>query len=144
MGNTQTSSDAGGEALARWSLRANAAFSAASGLVFIVFSNPVSAQFSVHSNLVAVVAAGLLLFAAVLLAAASAKRVSQRALKAFIVADLSWVVASVPLVVLSPAGVSGTGHALVIAIAIAVLGFAVAQAAGLRRLRVASVSPTAT
>lgn len=124
----------GQQALARWSLRANATFSIASALTLTVFSSPLSKHFSVAPALLIAVAVGLLSFAATLLAVAAAATINRRVLIAIIAADLGWVLGSAVLIALAPPGLSSVGRWLVIAVAAAVLGFALAQIAGLRRL----------
>lgn len=109
-------------------LRANASFSGAGGLVALVGCAPVDRLLGTGNRpLVAATGAGLLGFAGVVLAAASHEpRGVRRAAPLVIVADAAWVVATavvVGVVDLEPAGV-----VVLVAVAVVVGSFAVAQA----------------
>lgn len=120
------------DTLLRWSLRGNAAFSAVSGAVAVFWAGPLTAWMGVGpAGLVPAIGAVLWGFAAALLWLASREPVPVPLAWAVVAADLGWVLATLP-VVLSDA-LSRSGDWLAVAVADAVLLFAVLQAVGARR-----------
>lgn len=118
----------------RGALRANAAFSATGGLVALVGFAPIDGVLGTGNRpLVAAAGAGLLVFAAFVLAvAALVPRRVLRGTLAISIADLSWVAATA--VVFVAADLDWAAAPILGGVALVVAGFAVAQL----RLRVAA------
>jgi hypothetical protein len=76
---------------------------------------------------------GLIIFAGGIILNVLRPQLNIKETWAIIIGDISWVAASIALLLLFPSLLSSTGHALVIGIAAIVAGFAVAQFIGLRR-----------
>jgi hypothetical protein len=117
----------------RQSLRGNAFFSTASGLVFMAASGAI-ADFlgGMPSILVAVVGGQLLLFAGALFWLASRPEISKQLVLAVIVADILWVVGTIVVVYVDL--FTRDGAALAIALASVVLLLAILQSVGIRRM----------
>lgn len=117
----------------RRALNANAAFSAASGLLLALGAVPVARFLGIapYAWGVAAVGLGLLGFAAEVARQARRKPVDARRVGAICAADLAWVVASRALLAGWPELLSLAGRIAVAAVAIAVGAFAGAQAIGL-------------
>jgi hypothetical protein len=115
------------------SLRANAAFSAASGLVLVLGSSILASPFGVPQVSLIAIGAMLLPFAAFVWWVSTAPR---RGLVALIIAaDIAWVVSAIALITGSPQALSTHGVWALIVASIAVADLAIAQGVGLRRTR---------
>ncbi|MDX1663310.1 MAG: hypothetical protein R3272_05920 [Candidatus Promineifilaceae bacterium] len=120
--------------LLRAALRANALFSAVSGLAFVGLAAPLAAWTGVGvSGVFAVIGAGLLPWGAFLFLAARAVRLRPLARLA-IAGDLLWVLGSVLVLATRPVALTAAGIWAIILVADVVALFAVAQYVGLRRL----------
>lgn len=121
--------------LLRNALLANAAFSAVSGLSFIVFARPVG-QFLGWSApwILPFIGLGLLGFALWVFQSAKAPQVDTANAKRIIAADLVWVVLSLVMIV-APSLLTLGGKWAVGILADAVATFALLQYLGLRRVR---------
>lgn len=128
----------------RTSLLGNAAFSTLSGISFTVAAGPVATFIGLeHAWIVRAIGIGLLGFAGYIGFLATRREIDPRAALAIILGDLSWVLATIPIVLLGVLSTNGVWAAL--AIAEIVLLFAGLQYWGLRRTRNAQApSPAAT
>lgn len=121
----------------RWlrnSLLGNAAFSTVSGLTFALAAGSVASLIGLDQSIpVRVVGVGLLGFAAIVGFVATRPEIDSRAAISIVVGDLSWVVGTVPLVMMDV--LSADGIVAAIAIADIVLVFAGLQYYGVRRIR---------
>ncbi|MEZ4217189.1 MAG: hypothetical protein R3E88_11975 [Myxococcota bacterium] len=117
----------------RTALRANAAFSGGSGLALLAGDGFFAALLGAfqHVGEVQLVGAGLVAFAAVLVALARRAAIPAAAARAVVVADAVWVVGSAVALLAAP--LPTLGAAAVALVALVVAGLAVWQAAGLRR-----------
>lgn len=120
--------------LLRYSLRANAAFSFASGASFALAAAPLAAATGVpQAGQLRSIGLNLVVFAALLVWLSVRRTLRPGLVIAVIAADLAWVAATPPVVL---AGVlSPLGNWAAAAVAEVVLLFAILQYAGLRRLR---------
>jgi len=120
--------------LLRNALRGNAVFSAFSGLTFALGAEPVAEAIGLADpRLLAVTGVQLLVFAALLLWAASRETLHLPTAMAIVWADLAWVAGTVPVVALDV--LNRTGAIAAIAVADVVLAFAILQYLGVRRIR---------
>jgi hypothetical protein len=126
----------------RYSLLANAVFSTLSGLTFAIGAGAVASFIGVAEvALVRVAGLGLLGFAAYVAFVATRPEIDLKAALAIIVGDLSWVVGTVPIVLLDLLSTQGVVAAFVVADV--VLLFAALQYIGVRRIRSAGLTPSA-
>jgi hypothetical protein len=129
----------------RWlrnSLLGNAAFSILSGLSFAIAAASVSSLLGIEQiELVRSVGIGLLAFASFVAFVATRPVIDLSAALAIVIGDLSWVVGTVPIVMLGVLSPSGVVAAL--AIADIVLVFAGLQYWGIRRVRGATAAANA-
>jgi len=119
--------------LLRNALRANGAFSALSGLVFLLDAGGASAAAGLPGGALRGLGAGLLGFAGLLAFVSSRPRIPLATAMAVVWADLLWVGGTVPVVLLD--ALSHAGSVAAIAIADVVLLFAILQYLGVRRVR---------
>ena len=139
MNVTDVIQSADAAAFLRKSLRANATFSALSGLVFAIASGPVAVFLgNVPPSLVLLVGVQLLFFAGVLVWLSSRSEIPPSWAVSVVVADLLWVVATI-IVVYAELFTRG-GAALATALAAVVLVMALLQSIGVRRLGTARVA----
>jgi len=121
----------------RWlrnSLIANAVFSTVTGLAFAFAATSVAAFIGLEQSLwVRAIGVGLLGFAGYVAFVATRAEIDLRAAAAIVLGDLSWVVCTVPIVMLDL--LSANGLVAAIAIADIVLLFAGLQYFGMRRIR---------
>ena len=118
----------------RCSLLGNVVFSTLSGLIFVLAASPVASFIGVAEvALVRGVGVGLIGFAACIAFVATRPEIDPKATLAIILGDLSWVVGTVPVVMLDWLSPDGLIAALVIADV--VLLFAGLQYYGVRRIR---------
>ncbi len=128
--------------LLRNSLRANAAFSLASGATFVVASEPLARFFGLpEAAAVSGLGLNLLVFAALLLLLAAPRAIRLWLAATVVAADLAWVLGSVGVILTGPLSTPGNGA--VAAIACVVLLFAALQYAGIRRLQSLQAVPAA-
>jgi hypothetical protein len=121
----------------RRSLQLDGVASGLCGAVLLFAAQPISTLFGLSTSGVARVVGGLLLvYAAALLWNASRLTVSRGETLLAVVLNAAWVLGSLVVVVDGP--LTLIGNAAVAAVAAAVLGFAVLEVLGLRRLREAS------
>jgi hypothetical protein len=121
----------------RRSLQLDGVASGLCGAVLLFAAQPISTLFGLSTSGVARVVGGLLLvYAAALLWNASRLIVSRGETLLAVVLNAAWVLGSLVVVVDGP--LTLIGNAAVAAVAAAVLGFAVLEVLGLRRLREAS------
>ena len=118
----------------RRSLQLDGVASGLCGAVLLFAAQPISTLFGLSTSGVARVVGGLLLvYAAALLWNASRLTVSRGETLLAVVLNAAWVLGSLVVVVDGP--LTLIGSAAVAAVAAAVLGFAVLEVLGLRRLR---------
>ena len=129
-----TNSASSSARLLRLSLGANAFFSSLSGASMLVASKPLAALLGLGDpRLVLATGLNLLAFAALLGWLASRQQIKLGLAWAVVFADLLWVAGSAVLV---PADVFSTaGNWIVAGLADVVLGFALIQTLGIRRIR---------
>ena len=121
----------------RRSLQLDGVASGLCGAVLLFAAQPISTLFGLSTSGVARVVGGLLLvYAAALLWNARRLTVSRGETLLAVVLNAAWVLGSLVVVVDGP--LTLIGNAAVAAVAAAVLGFAVLEVLGLRRLREAS------
>jgi hypothetical protein len=119
--------------LLRLALLADAAATAATGLLLLVFSVPFDSLLGLPSALSRTLGLGLLPYAAMVAYLGTRPQVSRGAVWAVIICNLVWVVDSGLLLMGNWIDPTPLGFALVIAQAIAVAGFADLQFVGLRK-----------
>ena len=118
----------------RRSLGLDAVASGLCGVLLLVGGEPVSGLLGLGAPpLARAVGLGLVVFAAALLWNARRASVSRGEVVATVVLNAGWVAGSVALIELG--GLTTLGIVAVAAVALAVLGFAVLELVGLRRLR---------
>jgi hypothetical protein len=113
-------------------LRVNAGFSALSGLILIVDAGMLAGLFGqVHPWIFRGVGIGLLLFAADILITCRLPEVPRHKALYFSFGDFGWVVGSALLLAAAP--LPATAIALVVGVALVVLGFGILQMRHIRR-----------
>jgi hypothetical protein len=118
----------------RQSLRLDGIASGLTGALLLGGAGPVSALIGLSTPSVArVIGAGLVLYAAALLWNAGRPRVSRAETVAAVVLNAGWVLGSIAVIELGT--LTTLGNVAVAAVALAVLGFAVLEVVGLRRLQ---------
>jgi len=129
--------------LLRNSLRANGAFSTLSGLAFLLGSAAIAPAIGLgDARILLGLGVGLLGFAGYLVFVSSRPTLNLSTAMQIIVADLAWVVGTVPVVMLDV--LNRTGVIAAVAIADAVLLFAILQYLGVRRIRGTEPTPAAS
>ena len=125
--------------LLRFSLRANATFSAFCAAACIVAAGPLAAAFGVPGAAwLMALGVGLLLFAAGVLSLSLASTIPTGVAWGVVAADALWVIGTVPLLGLVP--LTHAGFWVALGVADMVLVFAVLQSLGILRLRRAVVA----
>ena len=123
------------DALLRKALGANAAFSGLSALILLIAAQPIGRILGSVPTLWLYAIGGMLaLFSLHLWLQVRAEEIDPGQALGVSVADLAWVVGSAALLIVQPEALSGEGLLLVALVAVIVLGMAVSQLAGLRRL----------
>ena len=118
--------------LLRLALRLNATFSAACGLLCLVAAAPLASRLGVPDSAILVgLGANLAIFAAFLVWLSTRVRIAPALVWAVIVADVLWVIGTVPLVAGENLSPFGDGAATFVALAVAT--WATLQTVGLRR-----------
>ena len=120
--------------LLRLALRANACFSAVSGLVLAAAAPALGPWLGIPPLALAVVGLGLLPFAWLLFRNAARSPLSESEARLAVGADVAWVIGSAALVAFDPLGLTLAGRVAVVVIALCVADFALLQALGLGRL----------
>lgn len=120
--------------LLRTTLTVNAAFSGLAGLATAALSGVLSGPLGIPRGVLVVVGLCLVPYAVMLRRFATDARLRTGQAWVAIVADLAWVLASVVVLALSPAGLTAPGHWVVGLVALGVGDFAVLQWLGVRRL----------
>jgi hypothetical protein len=130
----------------RLTLKTNALFSGAGGIVAAVFAGPLSRLITPATEaapgisvatVLMVVGIGLVLFAAGVAWVASRDPMPRGLVSAIFWADVAWVLGTVVLVAAGHSWFTMTGLVIVIVVALAVADFAIFEYLGLRRLRAA-------
>ena len=119
--------------LLRIALLADAAATAATGLLLVVFSAPFETLLGLPATLSRTIGLGLLPYAALVAYLGTRAQIGRASVWAVIVCNLFWVVDSALLLMGNWIDPTPLGVAFVIAQAIAVAGFADLQFIGLRR-----------
>jgi ribosome-associated toxin RatA of RatAB toxin-antitoxin module len=112
----------------RSALRANAAFSAASGLVAFVDASRLAVEFAVDPVVLRVIGGGLVAFASTLLVLATAPSPDVRKTRAVVGLDLAWVLGTIVVLASFSDEMTGTGVGVLAATGVAVAGIAALQA----------------
>lgn len=120
--------------LLRSTLTANALLSGAAGVLLVALAAVLDEPLGITTPALLVVGVGLVPWAVSLWWARSRETLLRREVLTAIVGDTAWVVGSVVVVVLAPAGLTALGQWVVGVTALAVGDLAVLQAVGLRRL----------
>lgn len=110
----------------RIALRANAAFSAISAVVLLLFSSTLAELFNAPRSVLLGIGVGLVLFVVDLLATASRQAIPRKKALYFVGADVLWVLGSA-IVLLVPTGLTTAGRLAILGVALVVAGFAAAQ-----------------
>ena len=117
-------------------LLGNAVFSGVTGVSLLIGAVPLSRWLEIPTWLTAAIGVGLLIFS--LAVSVVARRPSRLTVRLVIAADLVWV-AGVAIVILGfPQSMSTAGLWVLGLVTVVVAGFAVLQAAGLRRMETAA------
>ena len=118
----------------RWALRGNALFSAISGIALAIGAFWLGPRLGVQPSwILAIVGLGLIPFAVDLFFNSSRTVVDIRRAKLAIAGDAAWIVGSIAVLLIDPTGLTTAGTIAVIAVAVLVADFAVAQTLGVRR-----------
>lgn len=132
-----------GDSLLRMSLRANALFSAISGLALATGSYAIGPRIGVEPSwIVLAVGLGLLPFALDLFINSRRERIDLGKVKQAIAGDVLWVTGSIVVLTVDPTGLSTAGFVTIAAVAVVVAEFAFLQWVGLRRAEAAYASAT--
>ena len=124
------------DAFLRRVLLGNIAFSVLSGAACLLGANALAAFMGIPQPAILMALGGaLLLFALGVYLTASQRPLDRRKATAIFAADVAWVVGSLGVLALDLFGLTTEGRWLVLIIADVVLGFAVLEFFGLRRLR---------
>jgi hypothetical protein len=118
--------------LLRFALLGDAAASGATGLLLAAGAGPLAPLLGLPGPLLRGAGLALLAYAAVVAWLGTRDAPPRAAVLAVVVVNLLWAADSLLLLALGPAAPTGLGVAFVLAQALVVLGFAAAQAAGLR------------
>lgn len=129
--------DTAAAVLLRRALLGNAAFSAICGALIVIFDARIAGLITNARYDLWPLGVMLFVFAASLAWFSTRPRVSSAWVSSVIAADLAWVAGTLVLLAGWHGMLTGAGTALLIAVAIFVLGFAELQWLGLRRLRAA-------
>lgn len=132
---TTTAVRPGSAALLRWALVADAAVSAACGLLMLLGAEPLAALLGLPAALLRGAGLVLLPYAAFLAWLQGRNPVPRAAVRAVIACNLLWAADCVLLLAFGPFAPTGLGVAFVVVQAAAVLALAEAQYFGLKRAR---------
>lgn len=113
----------------RRALAANAAFSGITGLFSLLGAGPLSDALGPPTWSLRALGAGLLVFAAVV--AIEAREPGRTGTRQIIAADVGWVIAAAIIVGMTPAWLTDTGRAVIVAVTVVVAAVAAAQWRGL-------------
>jgi hypothetical protein len=131
--------------LLRTALRANAAFSTATGIGMLLAPAAAGALLGVDAPWVLRgIGLALLIFAVDLVWFSRSERTLRTIGQAAVAGDAAWVLGTLALATLMPGLLSTSGWMMAAGVALAVGGFAVAQALGLRRLAAPAPTPAPT
>ena len=120
----------------RNALKANAVFSLTSGLILILFSKNIAQLMTVSNTQVfPLIGGGLLLFVVSLVLNAYKKNISAFQVKAIIIQDWLWVVASLVLLIFNPFQISMIGNGMIAGVALVVATLAILQNSALNKLK---------
>ena len=118
----------------RDALKANAAFSIASGMILLVFAGKLGQLMNITQvYILQLVGMSLLLFVAILLYNAFKKKLDIRQVKFIIIQDWAWVIGSMLLLLMDPFDISLLGNTLIAGVAIVVMLLAIFQMLALRK-----------
>ncbi len=109
----------------RRALKANAVFSALSGITLISLAQLVADSFALSNPLILqIIGAGLLFFVLGLLYTATRPTIKRTHVQRIILLDLSWVLASIVLLVVRPFGLNSFAHGEIALVALIVASLA--------------------
>ncbi len=118
----------------KWALRANALFSAASGLVLVSGSYLIAPRLGIDPSwTLLIVGLGLLPFAVDLFINSGKGGIDISKVKVAVAGDIAWIAGSVAVIVIDPTGLTTVGVGTVGAVAAVVGNFAILQWIGLKR-----------
>ena len=119
----------------RTALKANAGFSACSGIVLILFHEPIATFMGLTSGTVLwVIGTGLCAFVILLWQSATRPEINAWQVRLIILQDWLWVLGSALLISLQAFGISFGGYLLMGAIALVVADFALVQSFFLKKM----------
>lgn len=124
------------DAMVRWALLCNVAFSLCCAALMLVDTPSVGAALvgdgagAVVANVLRVIGAGLILFAGVVAVVATLPQLSLQHVRVISVADFAWVAASAALLLGLPRVLVPGARYIVLGVALLVLGFGVAHRTG--------------
>ena len=116
----------------RSALRANAVFSAISGLLIVFAHDQVLAWLGINGLNISAIGGGLILFSAYLFWMSSRTSLLRVLVSGVIAGDWAWVAGSAALVIFKAASFSTMGLFLIVDVALAVMVFAIWQQRGLK------------
>lgn len=119
----------------RWALELDGIGSALNGLAYLVAASALGELFGLSTALLVPAGAFLVAYGAALIVMSTRREVSAVAVKIVIAANVIWMVDSLVVAFSGWFSPAGAGVAWILAQAALVGGFAIAQAAGLRRAR---------
>ena len=126
------------DTLLRGSLKANATFSMASGVLGTVLAAPIAEFMGLPTTAVLVVAIGVVMFGVLILLNARRETVRIAEARLTVIADIAWVIGAATLIFLFPDLMTTGGKLLLGGISVIVAVFAVLQSIGLRSMEATS------
>ena len=120
--------------LLRTAITANAAFTATSGFALALGSRPVAAWLGIPEVATQAVGLALLGYAAFLVLVARVPRLLMSGGRVAVAADVAWVVVAAAILILYPSLLAPNGRLGLMGVSVAVLGLAIVQWQGIRRL----------
>ena len=126
------------DSLLKRALMANAVFSVLTGMATVILGARIADFMSVNRVLLGVVGVGVFGFGIVVLIIARRDPIDLKAASWVVLADGSWVMIAIVLIVGLPAAMSGGGRWLFGVVSVVVAGLGVGQMIGIRRLRQAN------
>ena len=121
--------------LLRWALELDGIGSALNGLAYLVAASALGELFGLPTALLVPAGAFLVAYGAALIVMSTRREVSAVAVKVVVAANLIWMVDSLVVAFSGWFSPTGAGVAWILAQSALVAGFAITQAAGLRRAR---------
>lgn len=119
----------------RWVLKANAAFSLASGATLVFTHSVIAGLMQVENpEILLYIGIGLLLFSATVFQAGFRKRISIKQVQSVIIQDWVWVAGSALIIGLQAWGLSNVAYWMIAGVALLVADFAIFQMRFLKRM----------